>query len=108
MSVSRRTMLRMSGGAFASATGSGLAKSALAAPALIGLKELNARTISFDCYNTGESLKRITYWAEGDYVPDALAEINLALRDWRTGEVHSIEPKLLDVLHQLGRTLETN
>jgi uncharacterized protein YcbK (DUF882 family) len=30
------------------------------------------------------------------------------MRDWRTGEVYPIEPKLLDVLYQIGRTLETN
>jgi uncharacterized protein YcbK (DUF882 family) len=107
MSISRRALLRMSGGALASVVGLSVTARALAAPALVGLKELNARTLSFEGYNTGEQLKEVTYWAEGKYVPDALAEINKAMRDWRTGEVYPIEPKVLDVLHQIGRTLET-
>jgi len=108
MSVSRRALLQMSGGAVASAIGLSLTTKALAAPAIVGLKELNARTLSFDGYNTGEQLKEVTYWVEGKYVPDALTQINYAMRDWRTGDVYPIEPKLLDVLNQLGRMLETN
>ncbi len=34
--------------------------------------------------------------------------LKFALRDWRADEVLPIEPKLLDVLYQLGRRLETN
>jgi len=79
----------------------------LAAPAIIGLKELNARTLSFNGYNTGEKLTRVTYWADGEYVPDALAAINKALRDWRTGEIHTIEPNLLDLVYAIGRKLDT-
>jgi uncharacterized protein YcbK (DUF882 family) len=108
MNVSRRAVLRMSGGAALSAGTFRWTAPALAAPALVGSKELNARTLSFDCYNTGEKLKKVTYWEEGEYLPDALVEINKALRDWRTGAIHPIEPKLLDVLYQLGRNLETN
>ena len=103
----------MTAGALASAVGStwtapALAARVIAAPALVGLKELNARVLSFDCYNTGERLKNIPYWVEGEYVPDALATINRALRDWRANKVHPIEPKLLDVLHQIGRNLDTD
>src|SRR5580765_6946620 len=108
MNVSRRAVLRMSGGALASATSLVTAPVLAAAPAIIGHKELNARILSFDCYNTGEQLKKVAYWVEGNYVPDALAEISRALRDWRMDEVHPIEPGLLDLLHQIGRRLETN
>ena len=108
MRISRRGFLRMGSGALASAASLSVAAPALAAPALVGLKELNARALSFDCYYTGEQVKRIDYWVEGDYVPDALKEIDYALRDWRADEVEPIEPKLLDVLYQLGRKLETD
>ena len=109
MKVSRRALLRMSGGAVVSAVGWSISTSSgLAAPAIIGLKDLNARTLSFDCYNTGEQLKGVTYWEEGEYVPDALDEINHALRDFHSGDVHPIEPKVLDVLFQIGRKLDTN
>jgi uncharacterized protein YcbK (DUF882 family) len=108
MGVSRRGFLRVGGLVLASAATSSLAAPALAAPALVGLKEANIRSLSFDCTNTGEQLNRVDYWVEGQYVPDALAEIDEALRDFRTGEVHPIEPRLLDLLYQLGRALDTN
>ena len=107
MNISRRGLLRMSAGALASAVTVSVAERGVAAPAIVGLRELNARTLSFDGYNTGEYLKDVTYWVEGTYVPDALTEINKAFRDWRTGEIHPIEPKVLDVLHRIGRALET-
>jgi uncharacterized protein YcbK (DUF882 family) len=108
MSVSRRAFLHLTGGAVVSAASLSLAAPALSAPAIVGLKKLNARTLSFDGYNTGEQLKNVTYWVEGAYVPDALAEIDEAMRDWRTGEVYPIAPKLLDALYQIGCALETD
>ena len=85
-----------------------IVKPALAAPAVIGLRDTGARTLSFNCYNTGEELKATTYWADGKYIPDALSEINYALRDDRSGEVHPIQPKVLDLIHQIGKKLDTN
>jgi uncharacterized protein YcbK (DUF882 family) len=35
-------------------------------------------------------------------VPDALATVNHFLRDFRTSEVHVIDPSLLDLLHELA------
>jgi uncharacterized protein YcbK (DUF882 family) len=99
----------MSGGAaFASAMALSVPRSAFASPALLGLKKLNVRTLAFDCTNTGESLEAIDYWIEGKYVPDALAEINEALRDYRTNEVYPIATRLLDLLHGLGTKLESD
>ena len=45
------------------------------------------------------------YWQDGRLVPDALAEIDWHLRDFRTGDVHAIDPDLLDLLHRLGRAM---
>src|SRR5258708_3634395 len=108
MSVSRRSLLRMGGLAFASTASLSFTGRALAAPALIGLKELNVRTLSFDCTNTGEQLNDVDYWVEGKYVPDALADIDDALRDYRSDEVYPIATHLLDLLYQLGRRLDTD
>lgn len=58
------------------------------------------RELAFDCLHTGES-GRITYWSRGRHLPDALAEIDRLLRDHRSDEVHSIDPALLDVLHDV-------
>ncbi len=65
-----------------------------------------ARSLSFDNIHTGEKLK-IEYWADGDYLPDALETIDRLLRDFRNGEVHAIEPKLLDLLAVIRTRLET-
>jgi uncharacterized protein YcbK (DUF882 family) len=108
MRISRRRFLRTSTAALVSATALSVTVRALAAPALVGLKEINVRTLSFVSYYTGERLKPIDYWIEGKYDPDALNEIDYALRDWRADEVLPIEPKLLDLLYTLARKLETD
>jgi len=107
MIVCRRKFLRLSG-AFVSTAGLSLTAPALAAPALVGLKKLNVRTLSFDCTNTGEQLNDVDYWVDGQYVPDALADINDALRDYRTDEVYPIAPKLLDLMYEIGCKLDTD
>jgi uncharacterized protein YcbK (DUF882 family) len=50
--------------------------------------------------HTGERL-RVTYAQNGAHIPEALQEISQFLRDFRTGDVHPIDPDLLDTLHWL-------
>jgi secreted PhoX family phosphatase len=76
MRISRRKFLRMGSAASLALVSTRV----LAAPAIIGVKELNVRTLSFDCTNAGEQLNDVDYWVEGDYVPDALAAIDDALQ----------------------------
>jgi uncharacterized protein YcbK (DUF882 family) len=57
--------------------------------------------------HTGESISTV-YWEDGAYVPGALHEVNHVLRDFRTGDVHTIRPELMDLLHNLSRTLEVD
>lgn len=38
------------------------------------------------------------YWIEGDYLADSLKEINLFMRDWRTDDVKSIDPRTVDIM----------
>lgn len=109
MGVSRRSFLRIGGGAALTSLASlNTTTRVLATPALVGLKDLNVRTLSFDCTNTGEQVAPIDYWVKGQYVPDALAEIDFALRDYRSDEVRPIATQLLDLLYQLGTKLETD
>ena len=42
------------------------------------------------------------YFSDGSYLQDALASVNHFLRDFRTDEVHAIDPGLLDLLHGLS------
>lgn len=78
----------------------------IASPAIASIGRANVRKLSFDNLHTGERLKA-DYWIDGEYVPQALQTINRVLRDFRTGDVHAIEPKLLDVLSMLRGMLET-
>jgi len=52
------------------------------------------KSLRFYHTHTGEALNRV-FWSDGQYVPDALADINRLLRDHRTNEVLPIDPQLL-------------
>ncbi len=58
------------------------------------------RNITLKNLHTDETLDAV-YWENGQYVPDALQAVNNVLRDFRTGEVHPIEPALLDLITDL-------
>ncbi len=60
------------------------------------------RTLSFYHTHTGRKLQA-TYAVGTCYNPFALAQINRYLGDFRTGEVHVIDPRLLDMLWALQR-----
>ena len=56
------------------------------------------RELRFYHTHTSEKLE-VVYAADGTYLPDALEQVNWLLRDFRSGDVHPIDPRLLDVLH---------
>jgi uncharacterized protein YcbK (DUF882 family) len=58
------------------------------------------RSLSLQHLHTDERLA-ITYFSDGSYLPQAIAEIERVLRDFRTGESHPIDIDLLDTLHAL-------
>ena len=76
-------------------------------PALASTVPPAARSLDLHNIHTGERLS-IDYWANGTYVPDALAAINKILRDFRTGDIQPIETNLLDALVRLHAKLETS
>ena len=57
----------------------------------------SSRELRFSHLHTGETLA-VEYFQRGRYQPDALDAVNHLLRDFRTGEVHAIDPALLDLL----------
>lgn len=63
-------------------------------------QDMERRTLSFVHTHTGEKLTT-TYAVNGQYQPDSLEQINHLLRDFRNGEAHPIDPKLLDILFDL-------
>lgn len=92
--ISRRTFFKL-GLLAAALPGSAFASRGLSAP---------ERRLGFLNLHTGEKAD-LPYWVEGDYAPDALAEINRVLRDHRTGEVAAIDTQLLDLLHRVNTAL---
>lgn len=91
MAIARRGLLGL---------GFGMAgASLLGGPALAAeLAKAPQRTLAFANLRTGETVKA-TYWEAGSgYVKDALAALNKALRDGRTGDVHPMDPRLLDLM----------
>ncbi len=58
------------------------------------------RALSFTHTHTGERLD-VEYFSRGTYLDDALRAVNHFLRDFRTGDIHTIDPELLDLLHHL-------
>jgi len=76
----------------------GAAMSVAAVPVLAASR--GARCVSFLHTHTGETL-RAAYFQDGSYQPECLAQVNHLLRDFRTGDVHPIDPALLDILFDL-------
>jgi uncharacterized protein YcbK (DUF882 family) len=62
----------------------------------------DSRSLKFYHTHTQQTLQ-VTYYAGGDYVPDALRDIRLFLADWRNKKQVDIDPELLDILWQIQR-----
>ena len=58
------------------------------------------RVLSLAHTHTGERLVT-PYFADGRYLDDGLQRLRGFLRDFRTGDLHAIDPALFDVLHDL-------
>jgi uncharacterized protein YcbK (DUF882 family) len=80
---------------------------ALAAPAVQTRPAADVRRLFLHNLHTGDTVKTV-YWENGRYLDDALAEARFALRDWRNGQQHAMDPGLFDIFHELGARLETD
>src|SRR5206468_12165033 len=63
------------------------------------------RRVALHNLHTGEALDAV-YFDQGRYVPDALSAVNKVLRDYRTGDEHPMDPRLLDLLHHVHGRVE--
>ncbi len=100
--MNRRNFLKLGGMGVAAAC----APTSLFASSKKLSKDDEFRSLSFYNLHTGESLNT-TYWEQGVYHPDALAEINHVLRDFRTGETHAIDVELFDLLNDIRRRADS-
>ncbi|KIT15906.1 Peptidase M15 [Jannaschia aquimarina] len=56
---------------------------------------------------TGESMDTI-YWIEGQYLREALREVNFFFRDWRRNEVKGIDNRTLDIIAATHNLVESS
>lgn len=95
--IQRRTILK---------SGLLLAASSLSLPTLAKNSSIATGDCCLRFYNThtGEKLTS-TFWEQGEFIPDALGDINKVLRDHRTNKIADIDPELLLLLGQLNGKL---
>jgi len=86
--------------------GAGVATTLLTPPAFAKISRQQERSLSFYHTHTGERTSTV-YWAEGDYLDSGLEEINTILRDHRSGEVYSMDSRLLDLLFVLQSQVDS-
>jgi len=65
------------------------------------------RVLRFHNIHTGEKISRV-YWENGQYLAGPLREFNHLLRDWRTDEVTRIDLKVLDLLAELHKVMDSS
>lgn len=99
--VTRRALLM----AFAATTVSAAPTFTNAAGFLRGAGDI--RRLKMSSPRTGEQIDTI-YWIEGDYIKDAVREINLFMRDWRTNDVHNIDLRTIDIMAAAHNLLDVN
>ncbi len=81
--------------------------SVLSRPGLAFAQDPVCRRLRFEQIHTHEKLD-VCYYELGHYLPDALAEINHLLRDFRTRESTPIDVQLLDQLAELYPATESS
>lgn len=67
----------------------------------------DVRRIKMYSGRTGESIETV-YWVDGEYIGEAVREISLFMRDWRTGQVMDIDTRTIDIMAASHRLLEVN
>lgn len=99
--VSRRGLLR----AFAATAITAAPVTANAFSFLRGAGDV--RRLRMHSGRTGEKMDTI-YWVEGEYIPEALQEINSFMRDWRSNAVATIDPRTIDIMAAAHNLLDTD
>ena len=91
LGINRRALL----GAFAATIVTAAPTFSNAAGFLRGAGDI--RRLRMTSPRTGEKIDTI-YWIEGEYIKDAVKEINLFMRDWRSNDVHNIDLRTVDIM----------
>ncbi|MBI1217749.1 MAG: DUF882 domain-containing protein [Rhodobacteraceae bacterium] len=67
----------------------------------------NVRRLRMYSGRSGETLDTI-YWIDGQYIPEALKEVNYFMRDWRADEVRVMAPQTMDIIAATHALLDVN
>ena len=67
----------------------------------------DVRRIQMFSGRTGERLDTI-YWIEGEYIGEAIREVNTFMRDWRTGQVIDIDTRTIDIMAATHNLMDAN
>ncbi len=83
----------------------------VAAPSHAGIFSIlrsagDIRRVKMYSGRTGEFMDTI-YWADGDYIPEVLKEVNHFMRDWRENSVINYDVRNLDLIAATQNLLET-
>ncbi len=98
--LTRRGLL----GAFAATVVSAAPTYSNAAGFLRGAGDI--RRIAMHSGRTGERLDTI-YWIDGDYIGEAVTEINTHMRDWRTGEAIQMDLRTINIMSASLNLMDT-
>lgn len=99
--ITRRGLL----GAFAASAVAAAPTYSNAAGFLRGAGDI--RRIAMHSGRTGERLDTI-YWIEGEYIGEAIREINAHMRDWRTGEAIQMDLRTIDIMSAALNLMDTS
>lgn len=99
--MSRRALL----GAFAATVVAAAPTYSKAAGFLRGAGDI--RRLQMYSGRTGERVDMI-YWIEGEYIKDAVKEINYFMRDWRTNDIKSIDLRTIDLMTAAHNLMDAN
>ncbi len=94
---SRREVLRI---------GLGMVFGSVGVPAMGRAASPSGRRVTVYAIHTGEAVS-VEYAVGGQYCADALEAVSRVLRDHRTGEIHPIDPGVLDVLHEVAALVDS-
>ncbi len=98
--ITRRGLL----GAFAATAVAATPTYSSAAGFLRGAGDI--RRIAMHSGRTGERLNTI-YWIDGEYIGEAVREINMHMRDWRTGEAVQMDLRTIDIMSAALNLMDT-
>jgi uncharacterized protein YcbK (DUF882 family) len=96
----RRSFLKSSA-VLASVMGASAVAKAKSVPAAAVATAPGERILRLYNTHTGETTRSV-FWADGQFIPDALQDINKLLRDHRNNEVAAIDPQLLLLLDRVS------